>query len=125
MSCTPAPRPAAASSPILLLLIALALALAPAAAQMPPSRCANDCSEHGKCVEGVCLCDAAWAGRDCSERVELELPTAFPGLDAVLGPDSEKARARPAPVFPPLLAPTAATAATWFGTGCRHRLPGS
>jgi len=90
MSCTPAPRPAAASSPILLLLIALALALAPAAAQMPPSRCANDCSEHGKCVEGVCLCDAAWAGRDCSERVELELPTAFPGLDAVLGPDSEK-----------------------------------
>lgn len=31
--------------------------------------CPNDCSGHGSCLNGVCVCSGAWAGSDCSVPV--------------------------------------------------------
>merc|ERR1740133_814955 len=29
--------------------------------------CPKDCSEHGDCVGGLCLCEAGYVGDDCSQ----------------------------------------------------------
>ena len=29
--------------------------------------CENDCSNHGDCVNGTCLCTGLWSGTDCSQ----------------------------------------------------------
>ena len=31
--------------------------------------CAGNCSFHGSCAAGVCLCDAGWGSADCSSRL--------------------------------------------------------
>lgn len=31
--------------------------------------CANQCSSHGTCVEGVCYCSLLWSGSDCSVNI--------------------------------------------------------
>jgi hypothetical protein len=31
--------------------------------------CASDCSGHGSCVSGACVCDATYFGPDCSARM--------------------------------------------------------
>ena len=81
---------AAARVPLLGLLLWAALCLPAAAAQ----GCLNDCSSRGKCVSGVCLCDATWTGKDCSEPAAKDLPERFPGLDSVLPVEnSERAKA--------------------------------
>lgn len=30
--------------------------------------CPNNCTGHGGCIDGACVCDAGWAGDDCAQR---------------------------------------------------------
>jgi hypothetical protein len=37
----------------------------------PEVRCTNDCSGHGTCVTGVCVCNTGYFGNDCAMNQEL------------------------------------------------------
>ena len=32
--------------------------------------CPNECSNHGSCSSGTCICISSWSGLDCSEGVK-------------------------------------------------------
>eukprot|EP00192_Tetraselmis_astigmatica_P010256 CAMPEP_0117676914 /NCGR_PEP_ID=MMETSP0804-20121206/16465_1 /TAXON_ID=1074897 /ORGANISM="Tetraselmis astigmatica, Strain CCMP880" /LENGTH=833 /DNA_ID=CAMNT_0005486161 /DNA_START=169 /DNA_END=2670 /DNA_ORIENTATION=+ len=70
-------RPAGTTPAVAAALLAL---LSACSAQVPQSRCLNDCAGHGRCISGVCLCDSMWSGKDCGERVEAQVPDSYPGL---------------------------------------------
>uniref|UniRef100_A0A061RCB2 Glycosyl transferase family 1 n=1 Tax=Tetraselmis sp. GSL018 TaxID=582737 RepID=A0A061RCB2_9CHLO len=54
------------------------------------TNCLNDCNDRGRCVSGVCLCNATWTGKDCSEPVARDIPLSYPGLDQTFSRDGKK-----------------------------------
>lgn len=36
-------------------------------AEFAVSNCPNNCTDHGKCVDHSCVCNANWVGDDCSQ----------------------------------------------------------
>lgn len=47
-------------------LRACALLIVAASATVSRAGCPNECSGHGECVQGTCLCDDGYEGEDCS-----------------------------------------------------------
>ncbi|XP_062501327.1 signal peptide, CUB and EGF-like domain-containing protein 3 [Corticium candelabrum] len=43
-------------------------------------KCPNDCSNHGQCNNGTCVCVKNWMGEDCSQAVD-ECATASKACD--------------------------------------------
>ena len=35
--------------------------------QLIVGKCPNDCSNHGQCANGTCICVSTWTGEDCSK----------------------------------------------------------
>lgn len=42
--------------------------------------CPNDCSNHGRCDDGVCFCDDGYSANDCSEFLPPQRPPKPPSI---------------------------------------------
>ena len=42
--------------------------------QLSVGKCPNDCSNHGQCDNGTCICVSTWTGGDCSKGMVTVIP---------------------------------------------------
>ena len=75
-------------SRVVALAIFLLLASAPAASSTEPGpagegerpSCPNGCSNRGRCLHGICICEGEYSGEDCSKVIDRNVPDAFPSM---------------------------------------------
>lgn len=46
--------------------------------------CPNECSDRGRCLNGICICDSSYTGVDCSKIIDRNTPDGFPTMTSAV-----------------------------------------